>query len=59
MKYTTIIYISVCVIHLMTLTNITLLNSEWDGITIWLSTAVFIFSTTIFSFSRKNKHAKE
>lgn len=54
MKHSLILYISVCLMQLCILTNITLLNGEWNGITMWLCTGIFIFASTIFGLSRKD-----
>lgn len=48
MKHT----ISICLIQFCILTNITLLNGEWDGITMWVCTGIFIFSCAVFGSSR-------
>lgn len=55
MNHSLILYISICLLQLIILTNITLLNSKWDGIMLWLCTAIFIFASTIFGLSRLNK----
>ena len=55
MKYSLILYGSICLMQLCILTKTTLLNEEWDGIIMWLCTLIFIFATTIFGFSRKNE----
>ena len=54
MKHSLILFISICLMQLLILTNITLLDGEWDGITMWLCTGIFIFSCTIFGLSRKD-----
>lgn len=53
MKHSLILFISICLMQLCILTNITLLDGEWNGITMWLCTAIFIFAATIFGLSRK------
>ena len=55
LNYSLILYISICFMQLIILTNVTLLNNEWDGIMMWFCTAVFIFSSTIYGLSRQNK----
>ena len=52
MKHSLILFISICLMQLCILTNVTLLNGEWNGITMWLCTGIFIFSCAIFSSSR-------
>ncbi len=42
--------------QIIILTNITLFGGQWNGITMWLCTAIFIFSSTVFGLSRKNKN---
>ena len=54
MRHSLILFISICLMQLCILTNITLLDGEWDGITMWLCTGIFIFACTIFGLSRKN-----
>ena len=49
MKHT---FILICLMQLCILTNVTLLNGEWNGITMWLCTGIFIFSCAIFASSR-------
>ena len=53
MKHSLILFIAICLMQLCVLTNITLLNGEWDGITLWLCTGIFIFACAIFGLSRK------
>ena len=52
MKHNLILYIAVCLLFFITLTNITLFDGEWNGIAMWLSTGVFIFATATFGFSK-------
>ncbi|MFJ7666406.1 hypothetical protein ACIQXI_04820 [Lysinibacillus sp. NPDC097195] len=58
MKHSLVLFISICLMQICILTNITLLKGEWDGITLWLCTAIFIFASTIFGFSRKDAAKK-
>ena len=55
MRHNLILYISICLMQVIILTNITLFDGQWNGITMWLCTAIFIFSSTIFGLSRNNK----
>jgi len=55
MRVILILYISICLMQVIILTNITLFDGQWNGITMWLCTAIFIFSSTVFSLSGKNK----
>lgn len=55
MKYNFILFILICLMQLVILTNITLFDGDLNGITLWLCTAIFIASTTVFGLSRKNK----
>lgn len=52
MKHTTILFILICLMQFCILTNITLLNGEWNGITMWVCTGIFIFSCAVFGSSR-------
>lgn len=54
MRHSLILFISICLMQLCILTNITLLDGEWDGITMWLCTGIFIVACTIFGLSRKD-----
>ena len=58
MKHSLILFIAICLMQLCVLTNITLLNGEWNGITLWLCTGIFIFACTIFGLSRKESSKK-
>lgn len=58
MKHSLILFISICLMQLCILTNVTLLNGEWNGITMWLCTGIFIFSCAIFASSRIDKSKK-
>ena len=53
MKHSLILFIAICLMQLCVLTNITLLNGKWNGITLWVCTGIFIFACTIFGLSRK------
>lgn len=59
LRYNLILYITVVLLQLI-ITNISLLDGYWNGITMWLSTTFFIFATTIFLLSKlqgqKAKH---
>lgn len=53
MKAITGLYIIIILMQFITLTNITLLNGEWNGIAMWLSTGLFIAGTAFFLMNRK------
>lgn len=55
MNHSLVLYIANCLMQLIILTNITLLNGQWDGIALWLCTGIFIFSSAIFALSRLDK----
>ncbi|WP_285396907.1 hypothetical protein [Lysinibacillus sp. fls2-241-R2A-57] len=55
MNYSLALYIATCIMQFIILTNITLLNSQWNGIMMWLCTGIFIFSTAVFISSKSNK----
>ena len=54
MKHSLLLFISICLMQLCILTNITLLDSEWNGITLWLCTGIFIFACAIYGLSRQD-----
>ena len=54
MRYNLVLYISICLMQVIILTNITLFDGQLNGITMWLCTAIFIFTSTVFGLSRKN-----
>ncbi|PJO45027.1 hypothetical protein [Lysinibacillus xylanilyticus] len=55
MNYPLALYLATCFMQFIILINITLFNSQWDGITMWLCTGIFIFSTAVFVSSKSNK----
>lgn len=55
MKATTGLYIIIMLMHLITLTNMTLLNGEWNGIAMWLTTGLFIAGTAFYLMTRKKE----
>ncbi|KMY32283.1 hypothetical protein ACZ11_09055 [Lysinibacillus xylanilyticus] len=55
MNYPLALYLATCFMQFIILINITLFNSQWDGMTMWLCTGIFIFSTAIFVSSKSNK----
>ncbi len=55
MKYNLVLYVSICLMQLIILTNITLLNDEWNGITMFLCTSIFMFCSAVFGLSRQAK----
>ena len=59
MKVTTGLYIFLVLIHFINFTNITLFNGEWNGITMWLSTGLFIAGTTYYLLDKKAIPKKE
>ncbi|MEI5908416.1 hypothetical protein WAK64_15305 [Bacillus spongiae] len=57
MKTYTILFIIVALMHTITLVNISILNGEWNGIVIALSTILFVIAVFLFSTEfRANKH---
>ncbi|WP_342601120.1 hypothetical protein MHB48_09050 [Psychrobacillus sp. FSL H8-0483] len=54
-RYNIILYIAIVLMQLIILTNITLLDGSWNGITMWLCTGIFIFATTIFLLSKSQE----
>lgn len=55
MQYNLVLFISICLMQVIVLTNITLFEGQLNGVTMWLCTAIFIFSCTVFGLSRKKK----
>ena len=55
MKAITGLYIIIIFMHLITLTNITLLNGEWNGIAMWLTTGLFIAGTAFYLMNRNKE----
>jgi len=53
MTYNLVLFISICLMQIIILTNITLFDGQLSGITMWLCTAIFIFSATVFGLSKK------
>lgn len=59
MKGITGLYILLAAIHLVHLTNYTLLSGEWNGIAMWLSTGLFIGGTAYYGMNKRDsKKAK-
>ncbi|PIC57974.1 hypothetical protein CSV80_06625 [Sporosarcina sp. P12(2017)] len=59
MKTTTGLYLFFIAIHLINLANITLFKGEWNGITMWLSTALFIAGTAYYAFNKSTTRKGE
>ncbi|GAB0168027.1 hypothetical protein LSPCS325_14640 [Lysinibacillus sp. CTST325] len=57
MNYPLALYITICVMQFIVLTNITIFNGQWNGITMWLCTGIFIISTAVFISSRSIKRS--
>lgn len=59
-KELTGLYVILAAIFFVNLTNMTLLNNEWNGIAMWLNTGIFVAGTAYFLLSRdaikKNKN---
>ncbi|MER1987401.1 MAG: hypothetical protein ABS948_16090 [Solibacillus sp.] len=55
MKHTTLLYIIICLMQFAILTNFTVLNSEWNGITMMICTGLFIVASAVFGVSRQKK----
>lgn len=52
------LYISICLMHFVILSNITIFNGEWNGITMWLCTGIFLVATALF-ISANKKYKKQ
>lgn len=48
MKTLTVLIVIIAVIHISNLINVTLLDGEWSGIVIWLSTILFLISMVVY-----------
>ena len=57
MRAITGLYIIIVLMQLITLTNITLFNGEWNGIAMALSTGLFIAGTAFYFMNRKTKRS--
>ncbi|MER2107058.1 MAG: hypothetical protein ABS949_08965 [Solibacillus sp.] len=55
MKQTTILYITICLMQFVLLTNFTLLGADWNGITMMICTGLFIFASAVFGMSKRKK----
>lgn len=55
MKPTTVLYIVIVFMQLLTLVDQTFLDGQWSGIVMWLSTMAFIAATLVFSMSNAKK----
>lgn len=55
MKPTTVLYIVIVFMQLLTLVHQTFLHDDWNGIVMWLSTMAFIGATIVFSTSSGQK----
>lgn len=55
MRHNLVLYIVICLMQFIILTNITLLDEQWNGVVMFLCTFLFIFASTIFGLSRQNK----
>lgn len=47
------LYISICLMQIVILSNITIFDGEWNGITMWLCTGIFIVATALFISTNK------
>lgn len=48
-------YILFAILYLVNLANLTLFKGEWNGLTMWLSTGLFIIGTVYYIVSRTDK----
>ena len=54
MKAATGLYIFFITMYMINLTNITLFNGEWNGITMWLNTGLFIACTSYYLLNKRD-----
>jgi hypothetical protein len=63
MKTHTILFIFIFFMHTLNLVNITLLNGEWNGIVLWVSSILFLlaifFYGTEYQARKKRKASSE
>lgn len=57
MSRTTVLYIIIVFMQLIALVHHTVLDEDWGGIAMWLSTLAFVGATIVFSTSRGKKPA--
>ncbi|WP_170937557.1 hypothetical protein [Terribacillus saccharophilus] len=48
MRTLSILIVIIAVMHISNLINVTLLDGEWSGIVIWLSTLLFLISMAVY-----------
>ena len=49
MKTYRVLFVIILILHVMTLVNVTLLDGDWNGIVMWLSTVLFLIAVLFFS----------
>lgn len=63
MKILTVLIFIIAVMHISNLINVTLLDGEWSGIVIWLSSILFLISMVLYgrevNRNRKNNSVLE
>ncbi|MEK8198081.1 hypothetical protein [Lysinibacillus sp. FSL M8-0134] len=59
MKYTIMLYIAICMMQIIILTNITIAKGAYNGLAMWLCTTVFVFASTMFGLSWQQKSTKK
>ncbi|WP_102707867.1 hypothetical protein [Terribacillus saccharophilus] len=61
MRTLTILIVIIAVTHISNLINVTLLDGEWSGIVIWLSTFLFLISMIVYGreVNRNRKNNSE
>lgn len=55
MRPSTVLYIIIVFMQLIALMQNTILDKDWSGIAMWLSTLAFVGATIVFSSSRGKK----
>lgn len=53
------LYISICLMQIIILSNITIFDGEWNGITMWLCTGIFLVATVLFASTNKKFKKQE
>jgi len=59
MKITTFLLLIIAVMQISTLLNSTVLDGQWNGILLWLHTALFLIAIAMFASASKKTKLKE
>lgn len=59
LKYTSLLYIAIWLMQIIILANITIAKGAYDGLTMWLCTAVFVCASAMFGLRRQRKNTQK